>query len=399
MSDTLKILWHSNAPWAPTGYGQQTALWAPRLNERFDLQISSYYGLECAPLVWNGVKVLPGVGGGFGNESLPHHVRRFFGEPRNGLVITLLDVPTLDPELCTRFDLAAWVPIDHDPAPPDVIEFFKRSGALPIAMSRFGQERLIEAFDGVLYVPHAVDPTVLRPVEDARGLIDCGPDDFVVGMVAANKGNPSRKNFVAALQAFARLRRDRENAKLYLHADLKGHIDAGVDLYEVIRALEIPADSLKRPDTYGIYFDPVGPGVMAAVYSAMDVLLAPSAGEGFGVPILEAQACGTPAIVTDFSAMSEVCGAGWKVGYEPWWTRQGSWQALPRVDELHEALEACYQLTSTGRADLARQARAHALQYDVETVMAEHMLPALDAVQERLEERRKPAKLRMRKAA
>ena len=32
-----KLLWHSNAPWAPTGYGQQTGLFAPRLAEKYDM--------------------------------------------------------------------------------------------------------------------------------------------------------------------------------------------------------------------------------------------------------------------------------------------------------------------------------------------------------------------------
>ena len=36
-----KLLWHSNAPWSPTGYGQQTSLFAPLLAEKYDLAISS----------------------------------------------------------------------------------------------------------------------------------------------------------------------------------------------------------------------------------------------------------------------------------------------------------------------------------------------------------------------
>jgi glycosyltransferase involved in cell wall biosynthesis len=41
--------------------------------------------------------------------------------------------------------------------------------------------------------------------------------------------------------------------------------------------------------------------------------------------VLEAAARGVPAIVTDFGAMSEVCGAGWKVGYRRHWTDQSAW--------------------------------------------------------------------------
>lgn len=38
-----RALWHSNAPWSPTGYGQQTALFASRLKEHYKLGISAFY--------------------------------------------------------------------------------------------------------------------------------------------------------------------------------------------------------------------------------------------------------------------------------------------------------------------------------------------------------------------
>ena len=101
-------------------------------------------------------------------------------------------------------------------------------------------------------------------------------------------------------------------------------------------------------------FHPFTPEEMAAIYSSLDVLMNASMGEGFGLTVLEAQACGVPAIVTDFTAMSEVCGAGWKVGYERHWTDQASWQARPHVEEIVESLEECYALD---RAVAARALR------------------------------------------
>ena len=89
----MKLLFHSNAPWSPTGYGQQTALFAPLLAEHYDLAVSSFYGLEGAPRRWQGIPVLPGIGGEYGSQSMIDHAGRFFGgDPRNGLVVTLLDV-------------------------------------------------------------------------------------------------------------------------------------------------------------------------------------------------------------------------------------------------------------------------------------------------------------------
>jgi glycosyltransferase involved in cell wall biosynthesis len=47
---------------------------------------------------------------------------------------------------------------------------------------------------------------------------------------------------------------------------------------------------------------------MPALYSAADLLAFPSLYEGFGLPVLEAMACGTPVITSSVSALPEVAG-------------------------------------------------------------------------------------------
>jgi glycosyltransferase involved in cell wall biosynthesis len=47
-----------------------------------------------------------------------------------------------------------------------------------------------------------------------------------------------------------------------------------------------------------------------ALYCMAEVFVFPSLTEGFGVPPLEAMACGTPVITTDCGAVTEVVGAG-----------------------------------------------------------------------------------------
>lgn len=332
--------------------------------------------------MWEGIPVLPGLGGEYGNGSLPHHAKHFFGAD-GGLIVTLMDVWVLSAQMAAEMDMACWVPIDHDPAPPDVIEFFTVTGAIPIAMSRFGQRQL-EQFDP-LYVPHAVDTEVFRPLERAEVRKATGVDEdvFLVGMVAANKGRPSRKSFQEALEAFRLLRERHDNARLYLHTTLDPNYSQGEDITALVESLQL-TDSVLVADQYRQAFNPLPPAKMAQVYATFDVLLNPAQGEGFGIPILEAQACGIPAIVTDFSAMSEVCGAGWKVGARPRWTGQRSWQAYPDVAEIAAALEECYAMSAAERDAMAVKAREHALGYDVKRVMAEHMLPALKAVEERI---------------
>lgn len=378
-----KLILHSNAPWAPTGYGQQTALFAPLLNEQYDLTLSANYGLEGAPIVWQGIPVLPGLGQTHGNEAIPGHVTAMFDSPREGLVMTLYDVPPLDPKIFKRLNTACWVPVDHNPATPAQIAFFRASQAIPLALSRHAEAELAE-FDPI-YVPHGVDTEVYKPTpSDVRERMEVPKDAFLIGMVAANKGRPSRKCFQQALEAVRFFRKRHENVYVYIHTTLAPEFAGGEDIPALAASLEIPEERFKYPNQYSMIFSPVSAKLMAQLYTAFDVLLNPSMGEGFGLPVLEAQACGTPAVVTDFSAMSEVCGAGWKVSGRSYWTGQHSWMCVPDVGEIIEALDDCYLLTEGRKRALSTQAVQHAGQYAARMVFDEHMLPALKEVEERI---------------
>lgn len=384
MSKT-KLLWHSNAPWTPTGYGQQTGLFAPLLNQQYDVAISSFYGLEGARILWgDGIKVYPGVGGEFGNQSLISHARSHFdGDPRGGLVVSLMDVWVMNPRMASELNMACWVPVDHDPAPPGVVNFFVESGAIPIAMSKFGQRQLGRL--DALYVPHGIDLDAYKPYDrkTVRKEVGLHDDAFLVGMVAANKGRPSRKGFQQAFQAFKRLADAHDNAYLYLHTTISPDVSAGEDIPAILNSLGVPQERVMTADQYRMMFDPYSHTSMAKIYSAMDVLLNPAMGEGFGIPVLEAQACGIPCIVTDFSAMQEVCGAGWHVKWQPHWTGQNSWQANPDIDDIASALEECYSLNSGQRARLKQSALKHARDYALPKVAKEFFIPALREIEQR----------------
>jgi glycosyltransferase involved in cell wall biosynthesis len=383
MPERSRLLIHSNAPWSSTGYGQQCGIFAPRLNESYSVGVSSFYGLEGARLNWQDMVVYPGIGGDYGNASLLANAKAHFGgDPRGGTVLTLMDVWVLDPSVVRQINVACWVPVDHEPAPPRVLEFFAHSGAVPIAMSRFG-EKMLAGYDP-LYVPHGIDTSVYRPLPktEARGFTEFPEGKFIVGMVAANKGNPSRKCFAEALLAFKHFRASHPDAILYLHTEMSGRFD-GVNLAQLLAAVEMPEDSVFFPDQDRLLLNPFSHSAMANVYNSLDVLLCPSAGEGFGIPVLEANACGVPAIVTDFSAQAEVCGAGWKVKYSPNWTAQGSWQAHPDVQDILDALKAAHKADERAREAMSRQARAHAEGYDADLVTSKYFLPALEQVAER----------------
>ena len=47
---------------------------------------------------------------------------------------------------------------------------------------------------------------------------------------------------------------------------------------------------------------------LVSIYGAVDALIFPSLREGFGLPVLEAMACGTPVVASDISALNELLG-------------------------------------------------------------------------------------------
>ena len=63
-----------------------------------------------------------------------------------------------------------------------------------------------------------------------------------------------------------------------------------------------------------IWWDESPADALPAVYAGARALVLPSHYEGFGLPALEAMACGTPTIVSDIPALREVVGdEGWLI--------------------------------------------------------------------------------------
>jgi glycosyltransferase involved in cell wall biosynthesis len=238
-----------------------------------------------------------------------------------------------------------------------------------------------------------VDCEVYQPTDrsEARGALGWPQDRYIVGMVAANVGVPSRKAFEPQFRAFKLFQAEHPHALLYLHtfANSANETD-GENLIRMLDAVGLVVDrDVFFVDQYQ-YLLSVPPAQMALAYSAMDVLLNVTMKEGFGVPLVEAQACGTPVITGDWTANAELCVAGWKVPrlratvygremdddalYGP----LGGYGVQPRVSTIVEALEAAYQ---DGGGDYMRHAaRQAALPYDVRRVAAEYWKPMLDEI-------------------
>lgn len=380
----MRVLWHSNAPFASSGYGVQTALFAPRIKKLgHEVAISAFWGLVGGRLDWHGIPLYPGGVTPFGVDVAGGHARDFKAD----VLLTLIDAWVMEPERWPDIPWASWTPIDHDPVPPPIAQKLQACQH-PIAMSRFGLDAMRRmGAENALFVPHGYDPEVYHPDEKAgeeiRRWMQVPDDAPLLGMVAANKGGwPSRKSIAQVLEAFALLVRDGSPAYLYMHT----HLDAaygGVNVMQTVNALGI-TERVKGCDQYMNLTGQISPGFMRGVYNALDALVNPSMGEGFGIPILEAQACGTPVIVGDWTAMSELAWTGWKLDRETEAMRiltpQDAHMFLPRVDAIADAmLEA---VTIRKPKDLREAAAAGAVPYQADRVVTGYWVPALEAMAE-----------------
>ena len=383
----MRILWASNAPHVPTGYGQQTALMLPRLRDAgHDVAVAANFGVSGAVMEWEGFTIFPTGKTSFSADVIPAHALAWFkDEP--GWCICLYDAWTMKNPAFNDINTAVWCPVDHHPVPPLVKQHFTDHGSVPIAMSQWGQRELERAGLNPMYAPHGIDTNVMRPIPkaEARERLGLDPDRFIVGMVANNHGRtPSRKAFPEHFLAFSILAQEHPDAMLYCHAQTEG--DDAINLEVLATANGIKPDQLLFTDQYRLRSGQVPAKMMAHLYSAFDVLLFCSMGEGFGIPAIEAQACGTPVIVSDFSAQPELVapGAGFKVAGQPWWDDlQKAYFHLPNIEDMVNALGVAYA-NRAALDDLRPQIREHALQWNADTVFETHWRPILAELEGRL---------------
>ncbi|MBA4393057.1 MAG: hypothetical protein C0407_05845 [Desulfobacca sp.] len=139
----------------------------------------------------------------------------------------------------------------------------------------------------ITVTPNGLDPQ-WKPQSIDAGLLD--RYDLNKGFVLF-VGNPRpHKNFPRVLSAFK---------KLIQEDDYEGKlVVVGID------SQDLPEDLSKR-----VVFCPLSNDQeLKILYSGADLLVSPSLYEGFGLPVLEAMACGCPVLVGDQGALPEIVG-------------------------------------------------------------------------------------------
>ena len=200
----------------------------------------------------------------------------------------------------------------HEPAK---VAFFKRAitrasataGAL-VCVSAWTADRLAEHVDvsvPVIVAHHGIDHARFTPVEpqpgaDQRALKELGLVEGRRRIVTLGTLEP-RKGIVSLVEAFDTVAGGDRDVELVIAGQ------RGWGMEEIDSAIESSAHR-DRITLLGYVADSIVPALLRSA----DLVVYPSVDEGFGLPALEALACGTLLVTTQDSVMAQLCGtAAW----------------------------------------------------------------------------------------
>jgi glycosyltransferase involved in cell wall biosynthesis len=344
---------------------------------------------------WNyqGVLIYPSGQDPFNEDVILDH----YIDWKADMLIILKDLWCFQQTHRWAFNFVPHAIIDHSPVSPSITSRLHTAFKI-IAVSRFAQRELKQAgfSDNVYYVPHGVCTDVFRPLENRA---ECkrlwfikDPDDFTVLFVGRNQSRKMIPHILRAYKRFKELNRDIKSHMLlwtdvnpisreqYEGAVGLGVADVGVNLLPEIMNLGLGEDIL-WPDARLVreglpdWAGPEGHDLVK-LYNAADVVISLS-GEGFWLPGIEAQSCGTPIICADYAAAPEICGAGLTVPVTDWVVLNTPGCRYP-ICSLDRAAEFLTKILNADREKLARKARAFAERFDWNVIMEKFWKPFLE---------------------
>lgn len=254
------------------------------------------------------------------------------------------------PHLLRRYRLdsrtAVFTMWETDRLPPGSLKQLNRSG-LVIVPSHWGARCFRE--NGVTapieVVPLGHDPDVFQPIARNDTATHC-----VFGTAGALDEGGLRKNVQRVITLFQQAFPAEPNVRLYVKITPRS-----------------PAVLTNGDSRIEVIDRQLSPQALAAWYQSLDAFVNASAGEGFGLHLLEAMACGVPLISTSFGGVSAFFDSevGYRVAHRLVEARNpiygGRW-ADPHDPDMIVAMHQVYRDRRTSRA-LGNAAALRAVSY------------------------------------
>jgi len=233
----------------------------------------------------------------------------------------------------------------HDLSPLEHPEWFKKSFAilyqslLPTLIERvkviftpslYMKQKLSQCFgvEKVIVTPNGVHTSIFRP--DAKPKISKLPKKYILFVGSIQP----RKNLSGLLNTWYDLKNEFPTTWVVV-AGAKGN---------VFRKTNYPSGERVR------FLNYVSEADLPGLYAGAELFVMPSFDEGFGLPALEAMACGTPTLVSNSGALPEVVG------------NAGLIFDLSKPDTLLSSMRQCLQDDEL-RFSLKEKGPAHAKEF------------------------------------
>lgn len=254
---------------------------------------------------WQGMTVVGSPDGAYGERDVLEHYQRY----GCNLLITLGDTWPLGtiPDLAANNQVlwAAWAAIDWLGMPKNIYYRLKPAHKI-VSFSKWGENALRKGNlpNVASHIWPGLNLDIWKPrdrdeMPQFMNLLGYEHDGFNILIVGANQ---ERKQVRTALEAIATFRAANLDVKthLYLHSIQAGERDLRADEDELgLKGVIV------YPEPYLMSHGGAPEQDMAKVFACADVLVNVCM-EGFGYAVLQAQACGVPAIVLSEGASPEL---------------------------------------------------------------------------------------------
>ena len=373
----LRIIWYSTALFVGVGYGIATRNLLQRMKaDGHEVEVATKH-LIGAQLESNGIKHWDGA-----EIEMVNQIKR---EEKFDYIISMMD----DWVLPNNWHWDDWITVsmlDTDKIHPRLLD--RASNAIKvIAPTKFTESEFRRYDFDPFYGPIGIDTNFFKPDPEKRKAFreakKWDDDKFVLGCVGINYST-DRKNFVNTMRAFKNFHERHPDSILYMHTDVMGSTTGGNNLMWVMKDLGFPEDStgaIQYVQQTAYHRWNIADEQVVRTYNGIDVFCWASKGEGVGMPLMEAQSCGTPAIVTDTTSGKELCRGGWlieKDDNDMEISTHQIWIVDVKQNKIEAKMEEAYQAWKDGSLKQRQQeAREGMLEYDWDIVYDKYWRPIL----------------------
>jgi len=386
------ILVLSDGYQVPTGFGQQATYFSDWMSKKghkvYHIGMNQHMRQSVSE---TGVTLLPVGDTSFGETVIGKYIEEY----KIDILWTLLDLRMVEfiaqggiyyngRDYPINLNKCIWIgyfPIDTEDLPIEKHLKIIEAMHIPVVVSSNSREMLERAGIYVSEIPHCVDTEIFKPLDEneKKKFISKQKADlsklFVVGMVGNNQLRKFNPYFFEAYSYFMK-----EDTRILPHMvfykDSALAEAGGWNLIPIMhKILKIPPEHVISSGNIDEFSNKIKitPKQMCYLYNMMSVHYS-SGNEGWGIPMLEAAACGIPNISPRYTSAEQMIGPNQERGrfckISNYWYNQinGHRWVIPDTKDLAKQFEYYY----THRDELKKageRAREWALQYDVKRIM------------------------------